>query len=476
MEIICNYLGVIMSNIVFFLASSLIILFATLQTNAQNPERKSLNVTVYNNNLGVIREIRNFNVKSGVSEINITDVAQLIDPTSVKIKFDGQVLEQNYRYDLVSLTKILEKYIDKSISLVSEQGKTIEGTLLSINSSQIVLRTSGGGLLMIPDFGKYQITVGSLPEGLITRPTLVWKINTKNAGNKEIELSYQTQGMNWHAEYVAVLDKTDSKIDLNAWVSIENNSGATYTNAVLKLVAGDVNIIQPQPYYRAQIDFIEKDGAEMGTYPQQFEEKAFFEYHIYNLKNPTTINQNETKQISLFESNNVNVTKKYLYRSGSYYRHYYYGSDQKNKVAVVVEFENSEKNKLGIPFPKGKVRLFKSDGQSLEFIGEDMIDHTPRDEKITLKVGDAFDIVAEEKELEQKRISDKVYESTYEIKIKNRKDENIEVEVERTLGRDWEILTSNIPYEKKDSQTVIFKVKVDKGKEKTLNLKVRYAY
>lgn len=456
---------------------AVILLFVLLGISfslSQPLDRKALFVTVYNNNLGVIRDIRNFNIKAGISEINMTDVAQLIDPTSVNIKFDGQVLEQNYRYDLVSLMKILEKYIDKPVSMVSEQGKTLEGTLLSINNSQIVLRTSSGGLLMIPDIGKYQITVGSLPEGLITKPTLVWKINSKNAGNKEIELSYQTQGMNWHAEYVAVLDKSDTKIDLNSWVSIENNSGATYPEAVLKLVAGDVNIIQPQPY-RAFVDFMEKNSATFESAPQQFEEKAFFEYHIYNLKNPTTLNQNETKQISLFEAKNINVTKKYLYRSGSYNR-YYYSPDQTNKVAVVIEFENKEKNGLGMPFPKGKVRLNKSDGQSLEFIGEDMIDHTPKDEKIKLKVGDAFDIVAEEKEVDHKSISEKVQEYTYEVKIKNRKDENIEVEVERTLGRNWDILSSNIPYEKKDSQTVIFKVKVDKNKEQNLNFKVRYLY
>jgi len=461
-------------NIKFFSGALLMLLLFVSISQSQPVDRKALYVTVYNNNLGVIRDIRNFNIKSGISEINMTDVAQMIDPTSVNIKFDGQVLEQNYRYDLVSLLKILEKYIDKSVSMISEQGKPIEGTLLSINNTQIVLRTTSGGLLMIPDISKYQITVGSLPEGLITKPTLVWKISSKNDGNKEIELSYQTQGMNWHAEYVAVLDKNDTKIDLNSWVSIENNSGATYPQAVLKLIAGDVNLIQPQPF-RAYIDYLEKNAATYEAPPQQFEEKAFFEYHIYNLKNPTTINQNETKQISLFEAKNVNVRKKYLYRSGSYYRYYYF-SNQTNKVAVVIEFENNEKNGLGMPFPKGKVRLYKSDGQSLEFIGEDMVDHTPKDEKIKLKVGDAFDIVAEEKELDQNRISDKVFEYTYEVKIKNRKNENIEVEVERTLGSDWQILSSNIPYEKKDSQTVIFKVKVDKNKEQTLNFKVRYAY
>ncbi|MCB0751854.1 MAG: hypothetical protein KDC52_10300, partial [Ignavibacteriae bacterium] len=212
--------------------------------SAQEAVQKELAVTVYNSNLGVIKDIRNINLNSGASEVAITDVAKLIDPTSVHIKFNGEVLEQNYQYDLVSLDKILQKYVDKNVQLINENNELVEGKLLSALGGQIVLETKEGGLTMLPSTAKYRFNVGSLPEGLITKPTLVWQLNSNKSGNQDVEVSYQTQGMNWHTEYVAVLNKDDTKLDLNAWVSIENNSGSTYKNAKLKLVAGDVNRVQ----------------------------------------------------------------------------------------------------------------------------------------------------------------------------------------------------------------------------------------
>jgi hypothetical protein len=289
-----------------------------------------------------------------------------------------------------------------------------------------------------------------------------------------VEVSYQTQGMNWHAEYVAVLNNNDTKMDLNAWVSVENNSGATYNDAVLKLVAGDVNIIQPQPpvmYQRAG------KTMEVAADDAQFQEKEFFEYHIYNLQRPTTLANNETKQVSLFEAGNINVVKKYQYRSGNpYYPMYRGGNADNSKVSVVVEFENKESNSLGKPMPKGKVRLYKSDGSSIEFIGEDMVDHTPRDEKISLRIGDAFDVVASEIQTDNRRVSEKVQEDAYKITLKNRKTEDVVVEVERYVGYNWEIMKSSVDYEKKNAQTVVFKVPVPKGKEVDLTFTVRHNY
>jgi hypothetical protein len=206
----------------------------------------------------------------------------------------------------------------------------------------------------------------------------------------------------------------------------------------------------------------------------QFQEKAFFEYHIYNLQRPTTLANNETKQISLFEASNVKATKKYFYQSGGYY--YYNQPNSKGKVAVVMEFENKKDNNLGIPMPEGKVRVYKSDGESLEFVGEDMIDHTPKDEKVRLKIGDAFDITAKEVQTDNKRISDKVSEQAYEITFKNHKQENVVIEVQRYLGLNWEVLSSSINYQKKDSQNIIFKVPVAKDGETVLKFRIRYVY
>ena len=447
-----------MKQLIFTIA--LLYLTSPLTNFAQ---QKDIAVTVYNNNLGVIKDTREINLKSGLSKISVTDVAKLIDPTSVHIKLDGEVIEQNYQYDLVSLDKILQKYIDRQISLVSENNELVEGKLLSALGNQIVLETKDSGLLMIPNVSKYRFSVGSLPDGLITKPTLVWQVNSKNSGNQEVELSYQTQGMSWHAEYVAVLNEDDTKLDLNSWVSVDNNSGTTYKNAKLKLVAGDVNRVYDN--IRAPRGTMHKELA-MTADAAQFEEKSFFEYHIYNLQRRTTLMQNETKQISLFESENVEADKKYFYRASRY--------NTQGKVNVIVEFSNKEDQSLGVPMPKGKVRVYKSDGESIEFIGEDLIDHTPKNEIIKLKIGDAFDVLAEERQVDHKKITNRVYEQTHEIKVKNRKDEKITVEVERYLGLNWEILSSSIDYKKKNAQTVTFQVPVSADDETVLTYKVRY--
>ncbi len=451
-----------------------IILFVfSIQTPGQNPDQKSVAVTVYNANLGVVKDLREMDIKTGTSKIFLTDVAQFIDPTSVHIKINGEVIEQNYQYDLVSLDKILQKYIDREIQLIGENNEFIEGKLLSSFAGQIVIEKKEGGLVMIPNTAKYRFSVGSLPEGLITKPTLVWTVNSKSSGKQNVEISYQTSGMNWHAEYVAVLNQNDTKLDINSWVSVENNSGASYKNAVLKLVAGDINLIQPKE--PGMVYMNESMRMDKGAAMQQFQEKEFFEYHIYNLQRPTTLAQNETKQISLFEAGDVKATKKFYYRSGGSY--YNYGnSSSAGKVAVIVEFENKEEYNLGVPMPKGKVRVYKSDGETIEFIGEDMIDHTPNKEKVKLRIGDAFDVVAEEIQTENNKITDRVYEQAYEIKLKNRKKEDIVVEVERNLGLYWTVLSSSINYEKKDSQNIIFKVPVKADDETVLKFKVRYTY
>ncbi|PJA95320.1 MAG: hypothetical protein CO129_12330 [Ignavibacteriales bacterium CG_4_9_14_3_um_filter_34_10] len=446
-------------------AGMLLVLFWMTFVVAQT--QNSVFVTAYNNNLGVIRDIRTINLEKGKSKITLTDVAELIDPTSVHIKLNANVLEQNFQYDLVSLSKILLKYIDNDIRLIAPDGNLTEGKLLSAFGNQIVLQKNDGGLIMIPNVDKYTLSVNSLPEGLITKPSLIWSIESQQTGKQKLEITYQTNGINWHAEYVAVLNKDDSMLDLNSWVSIENQSGASYKDAKLKLVAGDVNLVQAQ---QPRFMGMRKEMALADAAPQ-FEEKEFFEYHIYDLQRPTTLSNNETKQISLFESSNIKAEKKYLYSN-----FYSFSRGSSQKVKVIMEFENTEKNKLGMPFPKGKVRVYKSDGKTSEFVGEDLIDHTPKDEKIKLTIGNAFDIIVEDVQKENNRITDKVYEQVWEIKIKNRKNENIVVEVERNLGSNWEIKNSNISYDKKNSQQVTFLVPIKANNETLLKYNVRYNY
>ncbi len=432
-------------------------------------DRKSVSVTVYNQNLGVVKDIRSFDISSGISVISLTDVAQQIDPTSVLIKLDGSVLEQNYQYDLVSLDKILRKYIDKNIELISKSGEMIEGKLLSSYGLQVVIEKVDGGLLMIPNVNEYRFSVGSLPDGLKTKPTLVWKIDSNKPGKQDVEVTYQTRGMNWHAEYVALLNDDDTALDLNSWVSVQNNSGTTYDNAKLKLIAGDVNMVSERK--GVFVNGLKRDMAFAAEADEQFAEKEFFEYHIYDLQRPTTIANNETKQISLFNAEDVKAEKKFFYRSGNYY-----GSSGKGKVSVIVEFNNSKDDGLGVPMPKGKVRVYKSDGDAVEFIGEDLVDHTPRKEDIKLKIGEAFDIVVEEKQTENRKISDRVYERAWEIEFKNRKNESVVIDVEKALGFGWTVLSSSHEFEKKDAQNITFKVPVSADDETVLKLKVRFKY
>lgn len=437
---------------------ALILLTMSITLDAQE---RTVAVTVYNDNLGVVKEIRPINLQRGISEIKISDVAAQIDPTSVYIKLNGTVVEQNYQYDLVSVYKILEKYLDKSVQVINEKGELLEGTLLSARDGQLVLRNRNGGLTMIGGLDKYRVNVADLPEGLMTKPTLVWKVDSRASGRQNAEISYHTAGMKWHAEYVAVLNKDDSKLNLKAWVSIENQSGATYPNATLKLIAGDVNRVQEQmpvyPMGRGKMMMQEAAAAP------QFEEQSLFEYHAYALQRPTTLANNETKQISLFEAENVSVVKKFQHKGGK-------------KVNVVVEFDNKSSNQLGMPLPKGKVRVNKEDRGAVEFIGEDQIDHTPKDEKVSLKIGDAFDIVAEEVQTDYKQISQRSSETMWKITFKNRKDEAVTIEAERYFGYNWQVVNASHNFEKKNATTAVFRVPVPKGKEVDLIFTVRNSY
>lgn len=463
----------LLSSAVFYSFIILTVLLSTFgNTAAQESARSSVNVTVYNADLGVIRDTRRLNIKQGESEIAITDVAQLIDPTTVHINFDGEVLEQNYQYDLVNLEKILQKYTDQEVQLIGEKEEVLTGKLLSSYGGQIVLQKSDGGLIMLTGLEKYRISVNKLPEGLITRPTLLWRVISNTSRAQDVEISYQTRGLNWHTEYVAVLNENDTRLDLKAWVSIENHCGMSFNDASLKLVAGDLNLL-PRAAEGYGADQIMMKQETMARRPQ-FAEQEFFEYHMYNLERKVSLANNETKQISLFEASNVPAVKKYLYRSGA--RYSYRGGQTGPKVSVVMEFDNKQSNNLGMPMPKGVARVYKSDGKSVEFIGEDQIEHTPREEKIKLKIGDAFDIVAEETQTDSKRISDRVHEESYEIKLRNRKKENITVEVERYLGLNWEVLDSSIEYKKKDAQNITFSVPVKSNEETTLKFRVRYSY
>ncbi len=433
-------------------------------------------LTVYNQDISLVKQKESFNFLKGTQEISLQGVPSRIDPTSVHFKplKDANkiaLLEQNYRYDLVSPSKIFERYLDHKIQLTTKGDKFYEGSLLSFNEGQIVIKNGGLSIVRVDEIRDYQFP--DLPEGLLTKPTLVWLVESGIRGRRDCEVSYLTKGLNWHAEYVAVVDQEDKNLELSGWVSLDNRSGATYENAKLKLIAGDVHLVEAYP---ARLADMEGLGRPSKAVPQ-FEERAFFEYHLYTMTRPTTLKDKETKQLSLFPAASTPVKKIYTFESRGYYPRARGGRDQ--KVAVTLEFTNAQKQGLGIPLPEGKIRVYKADRDgSLEFIGEDKIDHTPKDEKVRVFVGNAFDIVGERAQKERKELAPKLVDETYEIKLRNHKEEKVEVVVVEHFyrSRDWEIIESNYTYTKKDAWTVEFVIPVKPDGESILEYKVRYRW
>jgi hypothetical protein len=446
------------------------VIFFLLALSVSGQER-NISLTIYNQDLALVKDTRDLSFVSGRNEIKFTEVAEKIDPTSVHFQVLSApdkiyLLEQNYQYDLVSSDKILEKYLDKNIQILTKDGKFYEGALLSYAPDNITLREKENSIRIVNRVQVVDLSFPKLPEGLITRPTLVWLLDSKIQGKQKTEVSYLTSGINWHAEYVAVADKDDKNLELSGWVSIDNRSGATYPDAKLKLIAGQVHRVeevQPAPMYKGVLAMERATGA-----PPTFEEKPFFEYHLYTLQFPSTVKDNEIKQISLFPNSSVKVAKIYVYD----------GAREPKKVKVNLEFLNSKAEGLGMPLPKGKIRVYKVDvDKSMEFVGEDQIEHTPKDEKVRVYVGDAFDIVGERTRTNFQKISDNVMEETYQIKLRNHKEEKVEVTVVEHLYpyTNWEILESNFKYEKKDASTIEFKIPLEKNQEQIVNYKVRYS-
>ncbi len=441
-------------------------------------DQQDVAVTIYNSNLGLVKDTRIVDLKPGMLEMKFMDVAGKIDPTSVHIKSltDGKslsVLEQNYEYDLLSPQKLLEKFIGKKVQLATVNPETkkeeiIDATLLS---------TQNGNIFQIGD----QISIGhpgrillpKIPENLIPQPTLVWTLENRLNKPQKVEASYLTGGINWKADYVAALNQSDTLASLTGWVTLDNKSGATYRNALLKLVAGDIHRVQPAaPMDRAGRVMAAKEAAP------QFTEESFFEYHLYTLDRRTTIKDNQSKQMSLLDADRIPVKKLFIFSGAPQY--YFYPMDQganKQKVGVFLELENSQKNNLGMPLPKGTVRVYKEDKDgSIQFIGEDRIDHTPKDEKIKVKIGEAFDVVGERVQTDYKRVARNLVEVGFEVTLRNHKKEDIRVFVEEPVPGDWEMLSTTHPYEKLSAHLIRFDVPAPKDKEVKVKYRFRLKY
>ena len=437
---------------------------ALILTLAAAVAADDLAVTVYNSNLGVVSETRRLDFDKGAGKLAFRDVPSQIDASSVRFELVDQghnvaVLEQNYAYDLVSPDKIYDRYVDQQIELIDKEGRLFSGALLAYGGGAVTLMEGNGKIKIISLQNVTETNFPVLPDGLITRPTLFWRYQSDYAGPLNCRVGYQTGGMTWTAEYVGLLDESDTKLGLNGWASINNTSGKTYPDAKLKLVAGDINRATPPP--RA----MRSDMMIMAEAKGGFEEKSFFEYHLYTLPRKTTLADNEIKQVSLFDPAETTVKKVYLYQP-----------DVNSKdIQVKVEFQNSKEAGLGMPLPAGRVRVFKADTDgSMIMLGEDRIDHTPKDEQLSLTIGNAFDLAATSKTVDQTMISKTVQERTDEIELRNRKDEDVTIKVEKNLWGYWEILESNFPYVKKDAGTVVFQIPVKANQTATLRLKVRF--
>lgn len=460
-------------------------------------DSKGVNLTIYNQNFGLVKDIRMVGMINGVNWVRFADVAAKIDPTSVSfVSLTAPnavvVREQNYQYDLIDPTTILAKSIGKTLKFrqIGPGGSVREfsGTLLNSPRTYVADPSGGGnsvrwqGLVVRTPEGIVlnpagEIEIAELPPGLISKPSLYWKLESTKAGEHQTEIAYQTSGMNWHADYVAVLNKDDNELDLTSWVTLDNKSGATYKQAALKLMAGDVRKIQPQVTRMHKEAYMRASGAS--TPAQQFQEQSFAEYHLYTLQGKTDLNDNETKQLSLFNANQVPAHKQFIYDPAPHviYPWMDRGGDRTKKVAVKIEVDNSEKNNLGMPLPKGKVRVYKRDADgAMQFIGEDLIDHTPRDEKIRLYIGDAFDIVGERKQLSTQRISEKVTRESYEISLRNHKDKEVTVTAVEHAWGTWKILTNSHEFKKKDSSTFEFNVVIPANGEVKITYEIEHRY
>lgn len=467
-------------------------IFAQLKQTSAG-ERTSVDLTIYNQNLSLIREERTINIAKGLSKVVIPDIPATIDGTSLHFAsltdaLTVRVLEQNYQYDLVNQAKLLEKYIGKDVEFIrlNEETKkeyTVTGRLLSSTFSGGLVAEINGKIEINP---AGRLVLPSLPEGLILKPQLEWLVENTRAGEHKTEISYLAGQLSWNANYVALLNKDDTKLDLTGWVTATNNSGTSFKDAGLKLVAGDVNIVRQEfDRARSMMEFAAK-AAE-----PQFAQTELFEYKLYTLKRRTDLKNNETKQIELISGKNVASKKVFIYDGLSdqwryWYRNYSYrdqgsfGQQSNQKVGVFVTFKNDEKSGLGIPLPKGKIRVYKRDEDGKEqFIGEDLIDHTPKDEELRLYLGNAFDIVGERKQKDFKSFaSGKVVEETIEIKVRNHKKETVEILVYEHPWRwgEWEITKSTSDWEKVDQSTIKFPIKIEKDGEKTITYTIRYSW
>ena len=447
-----------------------IALAQTAEQRSTLADQREVAVTIYNENLALVKDQRRVQLKPGASALAFRDVSARMRPEtallrSVSAPGSLSVLEQNFDFDLLTPRKLLEKYVGQTVSVV----RTNPATGAETTEQATVLAANDGVVLQIGQRIETgipgRLVFGTVPANLRDRPTLVMSLENTAASAQEVELSYLTAGLAWKADYVVELNATDDKLDISGWVTLTNTSGASYRNARLQLVAGDVNQAPPELAPRGRA--VMMAASTMAKSSNDMAEESLFEYHLFTLARPTTIAENQTKQVALLSATGVPVRKELLLKGNDYYYQGQAGDlGQKLKLGVFVEFDNKESARLGMPLPKGVIRVYKKDAAgNAQFIGEDRVDHTPKGEKVRLKLGDAFDVTADKKQTDFKKLSgtgkyNAVYESAYEIVLKNAKKEAVIVTVQEPMPGDWQMVSASQPHTKGAANTAVWAVPV----------------
>ena len=443
-------------------------------------DQTELALTVYNSDLALVRDVRTLRLPRGVSDLRFMDVAATVNPATVHFRSLTEparlgVLEQNYEYDLLEPEKLLHKYVGRDVTLVRHGSKgeeAITARLLSYNNAPVWQI----GSEIVTGMHADHIRFPELPGNLFARPTLIWSLNNEGGTSHRVEASYLATKLSWNADYVLTVARDDRIADLDGWVTVRNGSGTAFRNASLQLVAGELNRVR-QMFDRMEADVQLRAAAPAAS--EAMNQEAFSDYHLYTLPRKTSVNNNQTKQVSMLDASEFPVVKRYVVNGQAfYYRNAQNpGAPIKDVVQVFYQFKNEKAVGLGMPMPAGTVRVYQADSRGgVQFVGEDRIGHTPKDETLKLKIGNAFDVVAERKQVDFQRIAPNVYDVEYEVVLRNHKTAPITVEVNEPIGGTWRILRSTHQATKTDAWAAQFNVPVASDGEAKVNYRVRVTY
>ncbi len=443
-------------------------------------DQTDLAVTVYNSNIALVRDVRSLSLPSGEFRLKLMDIAATVNPATVHFRSLNEpdklgVLEQNYEYDLLEPAKLLHKYVGKEVTLVrsymdnnSTKREEIKAILLADNNGPVW--KIGNDIVTGGYAESYRFP--EVPANLYDRPTLLMSLENSGSHKQQIETSYLAGNLNWNSDYVLTITRDDKIADLDGWVTLTNNSGTAFHNARLQLVAGDLNRLQP-PGVGGVAQNMPMAKAMRA---EQFAQENFSEYHLYTLGRKTSVEDKETKQISLLQGSGVPVEKHFVVNGQNFYYHNQYspGAPLKDNVMVFYKFKNDEKSGLGMPMPAGNVRVYQKDSKgNVLFVGEDRIDHTPKDEFLSIHIGNAFDVVSERKQTDYKHIDTHTWEMEFEVTLRNHKDSAINVAVNEPIGGDWEMVNSTHKYTKTAAWAAQFNVPVAANGASVLKYRIR---